>query len=97
MFRNAGLVGPGVRAGTEADWKNPAYVECNAAILGMGWINMIQRRNADSAYHGKTVSPADNDKVLFRWRLDNGEYRVIFGDLHHETVAIAKLNALEAK
>jgi len=49
------------------------------------------------AYYGKTVNPADKDKVLFRWRLDSGEYRVIFGDLRHETVALARLKELEAK
>jgi hypothetical protein len=97
MFKNAGLTGPGVRAGTDADWKNPAYVECNAAIHGLSWINEIQRNNADSAYYGKTVSPADKDKVLFRWHLGGGEYLVIFGDLRHQTVTLAKLNELEAK
>ena len=97
MFKNAGLTGPGVRAGTDADWKNSAYVECNAATMGLSWINTIQRYNADSAYYGKTVSPADKDKVLFHWQLDGGEYRVIFGDLRHETVSLAKLNELEAK
>lgn len=97
MFKNAGLTGPGDRAGTDADWKKPAYVECNAAMLGLSWINTIQRNNPDSAYYGKTVSPTDKDKVLFRWQLDSGEYQVIFGDLRHDTVSRAKLNELEAK
>ena len=41
--------------------------------------------------------PADADKVLLRWKLDSGNYRVIFGDLKIEDVTPAKLKELEAK
>jgi len=50
----------------------------------------------DPAYYGKTVTPKDADKVLMRWKLSDNEYRVIFGDLHAETVTPAKLAELEA-
>ncbi|MEA3226373.1 MAG: hypothetical protein U9Q07_10525 [Planctomycetota bacterium] len=52
--------------------------------------------NKDPAYYGKTVTPKDADKVLLRWKLSDEEYRVIYGDLHAETVTPEKLAELEA-
>jgi hypothetical protein len=49
----------------------------------------------DPAYYGKTVTPKDVDKVLLRWKVSDSEYRVIFGDLHAETVSPEKLAELE--
>jgi hypothetical protein len=48
------------------------------------------------AYYGKTVGPQDKDKVLLRWKLDDGRYEVIFGDLRAEAVTAERLRALEA-
>jgi hypothetical protein len=49
----------------------------------------------DPAYYGQTVTPKDADKVLLRWKVSDNEYRVIFGDLHAETVSPEKLAELE--
>jgi hypothetical protein len=49
----------------------------------------------DSAYYGKAVTPKDADKVLLRWKVSNSEYRVIYGDLHAETVTAEALTELE--
>jgi hypothetical protein len=46
-------------------------------------------------YNGRTVGPNDKDKILLRWKLDDGRYAVIYGDLHHETVTAERLKALE--
>jgi len=54
------------------------------------------REGKDSAYYGKTVTPKDADKVLMRWKVSDNEYRVIYGDLHAETVTSEKLAELEA-
>jgi len=56
----------------------------------------LQLDRKDPAYYGKTVTPKDADKVLIRWKVSDNEYRVIFGDLHAETVTSAKLRELEA-
>ena len=50
------------------------------------------------AYYGETVTPTDADKVLWRWKwkVSDNEYRVIYGDLHAETVTPEKLAELEA-
>jgi hypothetical protein len=53
--------------------------------------------NPNAAYYGKTVEPSDKDKVLLRWKLDNGKYAIIFGDLRSETVTAEQLHALEGK
>jgi len=50
----------------------------------------------DPAYYGKTITPKDADKVLLRWKVSDNEYRVIYGDLHAETVTPEKLAELEA-
>jgi hypothetical protein len=49
----------------------------------------------DPAYYGKTVTPKDADRVLMRWKVSDNEYRVIFGDLHAQTVTAEKLAELE--
>ena len=79
----------------EKDFADPRVKEVNDATWGFATINTILRENADAAYHGKTVGPDDKDKVLFRWKLDDGSYKVIFGDLKSETVAPGRLRVLE--
>ena len=51
----------------------------------------------DFAYYGTTVGPKDKGKVLLRWKLDDGRYEVVFGDLRSETVTAERLRALEGK
>jgi hypothetical protein len=55
----------------------------------------LLKDGTDPLYYGKTVNPKDADKVLMRWKVSNNEYRVIFGDLHAETVTAEKLVELE--
>jgi hypothetical protein len=56
----------------------------------------LSRANKDRAYYGKIVTPKDADQVLMRWKVSDNEYRVIYGDLHAETVTAEKLAELEA-
>ena len=62
-------------------------------FLNKFYIGLVKK---ESQYYGKTVTPKDADKVLMRWKVSDNEYRVIFGDLHAETVSPAKLAELEA-
>jgi len=50
--------------------------------------------NKDPAYYGETVGPDDADKVLLRWKLDD-QYRIIFGNLHADTVTADVMIELE--
>lgn len=43
-----------------------------------------EQRNPE--YFGATVKPGDAEAILLKWRLDDGRYRVIRGDLRAETV-----------
>ena len=57
----------------------------------------LEAEGKDPAYYGPSVTAADSGKVLVRWKLDNGQYRVIFGDLRIEDVAAVRLTELEAE
>ena len=59
------------------------------------YVRLVQQKK-DPAYYGKTVTPKDADKVLMRWKVSDNEYRVIYGDLHTETVTKDTLAELEA-
>lgn len=49
----------------------------------------------DPMYCGDAVRPEDTDKVLMRWKLDDNQYRIIFGDLSIKTVTSEELAELE--
>lgn len=51
--------------------------------------------NKEPVYYGETVRPNDSGKVLLRWKLNDGQYRVIFGDLHTDNVTADRLKELE--
>ena len=51
--------------------------------------------NKDPVYYGETVGPDDGDKVLLRWKQDDSQYRVIFGDLRVRSVIPEELAELE--
>ena len=55
----------------------------------------LVKDNKDPVYNGETVKPGDADKVLLRWKLEDGQYRVIFGDLHVDTVTADVMIELE--
>jgi hypothetical protein len=57
---------------------------------------LLAQQQKDPVYHGNLVTPADADLPLMRWKAGEGEYRVIFGDLHAETVTADVLAELEA-
>jgi hypothetical protein len=58
---------------------------------------MLTMQKAEPKYYGDTVTPGDADKVLVRWKTPEGQYRVIYGDLHTEEVTAERLAELEAQ
>jgi outer membrane lipoprotein-sorting protein len=80
-----------------ADASDPRLKAVYDATWGFATINSILRDNADAAYHGKSVGPGDKDKVLLRWKLDDGTYSIIYGDLRSETVTAGRLRVLEER
>jgi hypothetical protein len=61
------------------------------------YVRELGDEGKEPAYYGDTVTAADADKVLLRWKLDDTQYRVIFGDLRLEDVGSARLAELEAQ
>ena len=51
----------------------------------------------DVVYYGDSVDLQDNNAVLIQWKLSNGEYRVVFGDLREETVSAEELIRLQVR
>jgi hypothetical protein len=76
--------------------KNNRLIRPGIPILSLySFYHELVQNKKDPAYYGKTVTPKDADKVLMRWKLSDTEYRVIFGDLHAETVSPERLTELE--
>lgn len=73
------------------------YHKVSNAFQGFAVFNRVLLSNPDVAYFGKTVGPKAKDKVLAHWRLDDGRYQIIFGDLRAEIVTAERLHALEGK
>jgi len=63
--------------------------------LGLFHMTLVQEKK-EPAYYGESVTPADADRVLMRWKVSDSEYRVIYGDLRVETITAEKLAELEA-
>jgi hypothetical protein len=56
----------------------------------------LEKDGKDPAYYGDKVSAESPKAVLFRWKIDDDTYRVVFGDLRTEDVSAEKLAELEA-
>jgi hypothetical protein len=57
----------------------------------------LARMGKDVVYYGDSVDPQDSDAVLVQWKLSDGEYKVIFGDLREKTVSAEELIRLQAR
>lgn len=58
--------------------------------VGQFYMKLVQEKR-DPMYYGENVTPGDSDLILLRWRLDDGKYRVIFGDLDQKDVSAEQL------
>ena len=47
-------------------------------------------------YYGDNVDTSDSNAILIQWQLPDGRYRIVFGDLHEETVTADELIQLQA-
>ncbi|MHC4175168.1 MAG: hypothetical protein ACYST5_19840 [Planctomycetota bacterium] len=51
-----------------------------AQSLMMFYMTLVQEKK-EPVYYGESVGPDDAKEVLLRWKVSEGQYRVIFGDL----------------
>ena len=85
------------RPPTPEQVRSEKYLKILESGKGFATLNGILRDNPDAAYHGQTVGPKDAERVLLRWRLDDGRYQVVFGDLRNEILPVERLRELERK
>ncbi len=64
--------------------KDKLYQRIQASGSGWAAINRILADNPDASYRGKDVGPADKNEVLLKWKLEDGFYQIIYGDLRSE-------------
>jgi hypothetical protein len=57
----------------------------------------LAQTGKDVVYYGDSADPQDSNAVLIQWKLSEGEYRVVFGDLREETVSAEELIRLQAR
>lgn len=57
----------------------------------------LVQQGVDVAYYGDGVSPEDSDAVLMQWKLPDGRYRVILGDLTERDVGAEELIKLQTR
>jgi len=66
-------------------------------LMALSMFNRILgSQQKEPIYHGDAVTPSDVGLPLMRWKASENEYRVVFGDLHVETVDAETLAKLEA-
>ena len=82
--------------GLSKDESKQRYLELFHPFLGFGgfYIELVKEKK-EPVYHGNIVTPEDSDQVLMRWKVSDNQYRVIFGNLHAETVTAETLAELE--
>ena len=56
----------------------------------------LEKDGRDPAYYGDRVSADSSNAVLFRWKINDNTYRVVFGDLSQRDVTPDTLAELEA-
>ena len=64
----------------------PDLDSVGAKLQGLALYAFLEMQGREPEYFGDSVTVADADKVLLRWRLDDGRIRVIYGNLRVETV-----------
>jgi hypothetical protein len=57
----------------------------------------LAQRVEDVVYYGDSVDAEDSNAVLIQWKLSDGEYRVVFGNLREKTVSAEELIKLQAR
>jgi len=62
--------------------------------LSLFYMSLVQGKK-EPVYYGESVGPNDADKVLLRWKVSEGQYRVVFGDLTTVDITAEKLAEIE--
>jgi hypothetical protein len=91
LYRNGKLLVEYFLGGMGAERSNIAAAKARYEYL------VQSQKFRDVVYYGDSVDPRDSNAVLIQWRVSDGEYKVVFGDLHEETVGAEELIKLQAR
>ena len=77
---------------------------CLGDVTGKSDVSAVRARyeyllqqGKEAAYYGDSIDPQDSNAVLMQWKLSDGNYRVIFGDLREKTITAEELIELQAR
>jgi hypothetical protein len=68
----------------------------NVLVVRTRYEYLVQK-GKDVAYYGDSIDPEDSNAVLMQWKLSDGKYRVIFGDLREKTINAEELIKLQTQ
>lgn len=66
-------------------------------LAGKSKYECLVRQGKEVVYYGKSIDPEDSNAVLMQWKLSDGEYGVMFGDLRTKIVSAEELIKLQAR
>ena len=73
-------------------------IEIMMPIQGLSeFYRRLHAEDRDPAYFGGKVAPGDKEQVLLRWKVSDGVFKVVYGNLRVETIPAERLAALEAQ
>jgi len=71
--------------------------EKNTALASRSKYDYLVRQGREVVFYGDSIDPEDSNAVLLQWKLSDGEYGVMFGDLRTKTVGAEELIKLQAQ
>jgi len=69
----------------------------NDALTVRSRYEHLVQEGKDVVYYGNNVDPEDSNAVLMQWKVSNGKYKVILGDLRIREVSAEELIKLQAR
>jgi len=73
-------------------------VDRSDVLVGMSELcEHLVQEGKDVVYYGDSIDPEDGNAVLVHWRLSDGKYKVIFGDLREREVSAEELIKLQSR
>ena len=91
-------------SGLYADGKLLMQYLIGSKALAKGDVAAVRKRydylisqGKEAAFYGYRINIEDSNAVLMHWKLSNGNYRVIFGDLSEREIGAEQLIKLQAQ
>ena len=71
--------------------------EGNTVLVSRSKYDYLVRQGREVVFYGDSIDPEDSNAMLLQWKLSDGEYGVMFGDLRTKTVGAEELIKLQAR